>query len=1377
MKSKFVILVVALLFFSPIISVHSMIIPAYGSSGDSVAPLPSYVLKGQASPNLTVLVNIGIPLKNTDLLCSTLKQVSDPSSPMFRHFLTTSQIEQNFLPKVEYESMLAYLESVGLPVVTESLDSMIVVQATAAQVSQYFGAEVNIYTNGTDSYYMTSGNSLLNGAHFVASNATALTVKPQFANPLASQPDGNVTFTEGGISAKDLQTVYNATSLYTQGFQGEGQTIGMLDFYGSPTIEQDLSLFDQTFGFPDPTFNIIPVASYNPNLGVSNGWSSEVAIDVELAHAMAPNAAVNLYVTNAALSFAADLAPIISDNRITTLSMSFSFAQEWAYPLYGGEMYYFNMLLPDEYFMIGSLQGITFLAGSGDAGGSGYSSGPAGNSAYPSDSPYVTSTGGTQTYLYNQPNGTKTFVQTGWSNLGYVPNGVNAGGGGGGVSFLEPKPWYQDSQQTPLSYPNGRMEPDLSLQAGVNPGIFIVNAGSTMVAGGTSASVQLLSGLFTLIAQSSGGSLGLVNPFLYTIGNNASLYTEAYAPITFGYNIPWTTSFGYNLVTGWGAPNIGQIAQLYNAQLSQQSLSIFITVTDANGALPFEFTANQTINVVADIYNGFNPVTSGQFTAKLVTLAGTFLVTPLTFNSISGVWTCALKMGQQSGIAYIAVNGTSAGLSGEDFTEIFAGYVGIFYSPSPTNPWTTAGSGLQVIVAATDLEGNSAPVGSLTMQVYSYSILSNSFSTVDTVNLAPTNISGLVNVTETNLTKAYPAGPLTLMLQGSTYGFLPFTNGIYLQNSLTYPEVAAAPGSIGPGQYLTIITTPSAPFNIANTTSYDTGKTIGSDIATGSSVTASLVNPAGTTVASSDLVYQASAISGLIQVPANSASGLYTILLGASFDSQTLGYTIYGSSYGKIWVSNGTITPLITLSPTTVYMGQTAQMSVDIRYPNNQEVTQGEYTTLIYPQQQQSQFLQIIYAKYQNSELTPLTYNSTLNRWVANITLPSLYDVGTASPVNGYSSNQAGPYEAYVTGISYDGVPTTTSLSAQQSFSIEPYVYVANQVITSFQQNWGLALSGVSINGSVNLSNDIFLQSNNIQSGTTTISDSVINGTLFVTGSNLTIQGVHGSNIVATNSNITLVNSNLSSVTLINSNISLSSASYQTIIPTPPVIQILSPSNGGNYKGDIAASINVTGDNINSVKAYLNGQSIQSFSNNGTLSFALPSANYPDGTYTLQLVATQTDGINSSAAITIYFTNQQDSLLSNLNSLNSGLASLQNQVNSLGNTLNSLSSSQSALQNQLDNLKSSQSSQQNQLSALGNNSATLNLSQSAIQNQLNSLNSSLDTLHSQIATLKDSINTLEYVAFTGIGIGVAAVIVAIAVTFRRRSKTSPPSTI
>jgi Predicted protease len=296
-----------------------------------------------------------------------------------------------------------------------------------------------------------------------------------------------------------------------------------------------------------------------------------------MAHAMAPKAAINLYIATGAHSTAYDIAQIVSQNEVSTLSMSLSFADEWHYSLYGGEWFFFNMLLTDQYFMLGTLQGITFLCSSGDAGGAGYSSGPAGNSCYPSDSPYVTSVGGTQTYLYTLPNGTKVATQTAWSNRAYVPDNFNAGGGGGGVSFLEPKPWYQQNLTTPTSYPEGRMEPDLSLQAGIYPGINIIDNGAVRITGGTSASAPILAGFIALMAQSLGHPLGLINPFLYQVGNNTNLYTKAYTPITFGYIVPWTASYGYNLATGWGAPNIGQIAQLLKLILRRKaSSSMFI---------------------------------------------------------------------------------------------------------------------------------------------------------------------------------------------------------------------------------------------------------------------------------------------------------------------------------------------------------------------------------------------------------------------------------------------------------------------------------------------------------------------------------------------------------------------------------------------------------------------------------------------------------------------------------------------------------------------------------------------------------------------------------------------------------------------------------
>lgn len=1367
-KSTIVAVLVVLLVFSSLSSLTSVISTAKAETytSASVQPSPGYSLAAPLPSNFTVPVVISIPLNNLDQLTSMVQQVSDPSSPSFRQFLTQQQIQQEFLPTSQYQSMLSYLQSIGLPVVTSALDSMIVVRATVAQIKQYLNADVNVYTNGTSSYYITSGNAMLDGAHFMASNASALFIQPMLAQVQKdtgdqlspNQPLDSIT----GFSAKDLQQVYNATSLYTQGFQGSQQTVGILDFDGSPTAQQDLAQFDEQYGLPAADLTITPIGTYNPNIGVVTGWSDETSMDIEMAHSMAPNAAIDLYVGDNSLPLAEVIAQIVGLNQVDTLSMSFG-SPEWEYSIYGGQTYYFNLLLTDEYFMVGTLQGITFLSSSGDGGGSGFSSGTAGDVAYPSSSPYVTAVGGTQTYFYTYPNGTESFTQTAWSNYGFVPDAVNYGGSGGGVSFQEPKPWYQQSQTTPSSYPNGRLVPDVSLQASLYPATYFVTGGATEYGGGTSESSPLLAGLLTLVAEYSGGRLGLVNPFLYSLGNSPSLYTKAYNPVTFGYTIPWTSSYGYNLATGWGAPNIGEIAQLYKTKTTQSSLTVDVVLADLSGNEPVETNPDQTYQVFADIYNGYKSVTTGSFAASIITLTGSYLTTPLTYNSLDRSWECSLTMGNQSGIAYVDVKGSSNGVSGEGFAQVFAGYLATFCSPSPMEPWTTAGNGLEVIVASSYLNGTSVPVADIPMTVNSYSILSNQLTTVDQVNLVPETILGVPNATAAILSSPYyPAGPLTLMLQGSTFGFLPFTNGIYLQTTFVVPSVNLEPGAVGPGQDLTISTTPVAPVNVAEMTSSITGTTIGADIQQGSNVTALLLNPSGQVVSTADLVYQTATgtIGGELQAPLNASPGLYTILLEASYESPDLGVTLNGSFFGQIWVSNTTITPQISLSPSTLYMGQTVPVTVDIHYANGQEVTQGEYSAAVYPEQLQSYYAAVMQEDADYAQLIPLSYDPSLNRWVGTVTLPSPYNAGSIALIDGGALYYAGPYDIYVAGISYDGVPTTTDLSAQQGFFVQPYVYMANQVVTQFQQTWGLALNGVTIDASANLADDVFVGSNTVQSGATTISDSVINGTLYVTSCNLTLQDVQGGNVVATNSTVDLIDSNLASLSSSNSNIESTSSSIQTITPSPPTIQFTSPSNGASLTGSVNVNFNVQADNVKSVTAYLNGQSIQTFSSNGSLSFTLPTANYQDGTYQLQASVTQTDGITASANITVYFTNQYTSTQSSLSSLNSGQTQLQNQLNAQNSNLGSLNSSLNSTQSQLANLQK----------ALD----TLNSTQPTLQNQLgnfgDNLNSSMTTLQNQITTLNNSLKTAEILAFTGIAVGVIAVAVAFIVTRRRGGK-------
>ena len=94
-----------------------------------------------------------------------------------------------------------------------------------------------------------------------------------------------------------IQNAYRFSPLYKAGITGKGRTIAIVDAFQSPVIRDDLALFDQTFGLPDPKFTIVapdgltPFDENDPN---QVGWAAEISLDVQWAHAIAPDAAITL---------------------------------------------------------------------------------------------------------------------------------------------------------------------------------------------------------------------------------------------------------------------------------------------------------------------------------------------------------------------------------------------------------------------------------------------------------------------------------------------------------------------------------------------------------------------------------------------------------------------------------------------------------------------------------------------------------------------------------------------------------------------------------------------------------------------------------------------------------------------------------------------------------------------------------------------------------------------------------------------------------------------------------------------------------------------------------------------------------------------------
>jgi subtilase family serine protease len=131
------------------------------------------------------------------------------------------------------------------------------------------------------------------------------------------------------------------------GVDGTGQTIVIVDAFGSPTLQSDLDKFDATFGLPPATVDIrcgptwtgaptdnCPVKSIadltnatNAALCNATGWAEETTLDVTMSHALAPGAKIVLVVSNDCFDqniTAAELAAVKQESlRGSVMSQSF----------------------------------------------------------------------------------------------------------------------------------------------------------------------------------------------------------------------------------------------------------------------------------------------------------------------------------------------------------------------------------------------------------------------------------------------------------------------------------------------------------------------------------------------------------------------------------------------------------------------------------------------------------------------------------------------------------------------------------------------------------------------------------------------------------------------------------------------------------------------------------------------------------------------------------------------------------------------------------------------------------------------------------------------------------------------------------------------
>ena len=318
-----------------------------------------------------------------------------------------------------------------------------------------------------------------------------------------------------GYTVEQMVEHYGIDVAHSLGLTGRHQTIVIVDAFGSPTLAADVNTFSETMSLPAMDAHSLQVVYSNGAPATTDpDWATETTLDVELAHAFAPDA--NIVVVVAPTEDDSDLAGAVLYAASHHLGNVIS--NSWGEPESGADSS--TAQLYNYVFRAAAARGIAVNVATGDDGDNGVGT-PLGAAAIPADSRWSTGIGGTSIDVPSDNGPVESVWGISVTQLGLIRTPLHlprmegfVQGSGGGESVFINKPAFQ--WRLPGQ---GRELPDISALADPQTGAIIVQSDSDGtpdwgVIGGTSLATPIFSAIWTLANQAAGQSLGQAAPIL-----------------------------------------------------------------------------------------------------------------------------------------------------------------------------------------------------------------------------------------------------------------------------------------------------------------------------------------------------------------------------------------------------------------------------------------------------------------------------------------------------------------------------------------------------------------------------------------------------------------------------------------------------------------------------------------------------------------------------------------------------------------------------------------------------------------------------------------------------------------------------------------------
>ena len=485
---------------------------------------------------------IGLPLHHQDQLQALLRDLYNPASTNYHHYLTPAQFTARFGPTAaEYESVLRFAGINHLRVaMTYSNRLVLSVAGVVPDVERAFHVQLKSYRHpkeprnffAPDREPTVDGNLPVQEVRGLENYELPKPRLPAQARVGSSPRVGSGP--SGSYFGSDFRQAYVPGTALT----GSGQVVGLfqLDGYDPADITNYAALAGQT---NIPLQNVLLDGFDGTPSG--GGGEIEVSLDIEMTMSMAPGLAkIIVYEGYQPLDVLDQMA---ADDAAAQLSCSWG----WS----GGPS-----PTMDAVFQEMAAQGQSFFEASGDLGAylPGSMDDPA-TTGTPSDNPWLTCVGGTTLTMTGTGGG--WAAETAW-------NYYDGNGSGGGASGYYALPYWQAgvSMVTNSGAVAYRNIPDVAMVA---DDVWVIHdSGTASAQAGTSCAAPLWAGYMALVnqqaAQLGQPAVGFLNPALYAICRSTN-YGTAFNDITNGDSTTTTcpTNYyavaGYDLCTGWGSPN------------------------------------------------------------------------------------------------------------------------------------------------------------------------------------------------------------------------------------------------------------------------------------------------------------------------------------------------------------------------------------------------------------------------------------------------------------------------------------------------------------------------------------------------------------------------------------------------------------------------------------------------------------------------------------------------------------------------------------------------------------------------------------------------------------------------------------------------------